>query len=341
MPRKALVLIFANIFLFVLVDFLFGLFYQTPPVYLNTSNMYSSNYRNYFIQKTDYDGKIFYTPDNSRPINLRYENFPFEKNSLKVFAIGDSFTEGQGTKTSDTWIKQLERIYQDKKVYGINFGSKGANMPHINWNFKKNFVNYQPDLVVYGLVLNDAFYHPKIPFGIDENPAIVGDSKIKYDFINLRTKNFDLNRNSFLQFIYDHSNLGRYAIRTLEILKISRRTLKYYKLLHDPEINGEGLTKTYELIGEMRDLAKAKNSKFVVMIFPIFYHTESDYPFTAAHDTLRTNLEKHNIPVIDLLPKYRGIKDRDLWVHPVDQHPNDYAHKIAATALSEWMKKNL
>jgi hypothetical protein len=34
------------------------------------------------------------------------------------------------------------------------------------------------------------------------------------------------------------------------------------------------------------------------------------------------------------LPVFRGRRTADLWVHPVDHHPNEVAHRLAAESLA-------
>lgn len=41
--------------------------------------------------------------------------------------------------------------------------------------------------------------------------------------------------------------------------------------------------------------------------------------------------------MIDLLPVYSAYQDKDLWVNPTDQHPNEIAHKLAAESLSDFL----
>lgn len=312
--QYSLVILSINLLFFVTADLLFAFFYKAEAPYLNTA------FRTY-------------SADNKKAV--------FDKLGITVLGFGDSFTSGQGVKAHETWIKRLEKISPSKKIYGVNFGQQGANIPEVSQLFQKEILNYEPDLVVYALVLNDVFHFPREPFALDTNPAIKDDSPIKYDFINLRTKNFDQTRLPFINFFYEYSSIARFIIRTYEIKKTTRNTINYYQKLHDPKYNGEGLLKTFELIEQMHSQSLKRKSQFVVMIFPLFYNTEGDYPFVLAHKYLRDSLNKRGIAVLDLWPYYKGKLDEDLWVHPVDQHPNSIALGIAAKALYQWMEKNL
>jgi hypothetical protein len=51
------------------------------------------------------------------------------------------------------------------------------------------------------------------------------------------------------------------------------------------------------------------------------------------HETIRRFCVTARIPHHDLLPALRRRPTADLWVHPVDHHPNEIAHRLAAESL--------
>jgi hypothetical protein len=340
--KKFSIILVANLLLFGLADLIFGILVPGPPEYLNTKNQYTSNYRNYFTEFTDINGNKFWGVDNSVAVDVNYQHTSFEPNSIKVLAIGDSFTAGQGVKQQDIWVKQLEKLSSTKKLYGINYGYVGINIPEIFDVFNKEIQKITPDLVVYAYVLNDPICKATtaMELDFDDKNTYPHDTGLFYDLINYRSIVFDKNRSEFLAFLYDNSNFAKYLIRNFERKKVAEKTIKFYQNLHDPQKNKVGLDETLKLIQEMNETSQKKGSRFLVMIFPLFINTQKNYPFTAAHKFLSSELSKRNISTLDLLPAYSGIQDSKLWVHPIDQHPNNYAHAIAAKALQEWMLKN-
>lgn len=338
---KITAIVAANLVVFFVVDALFGMIVSAPPEFINTENQYSSNYRNYFVEKKDLFGRTYFTVDDSQQINLTYPNEKFEKGSVKVLAVGDSFTAGQGVKPQDTWIKQLEKL-SPQKLYGINQGVSGFNIKEINSMFNTAINEVDPDFVVYAYVLNDPIVKSKVPLKMDMdtvNQYAYQEAGLYDDLINFRTTVFENNRNALLNLLYKSSNMARYLIRSFERKKITERTIEYYQKIHNPALNGDGLSETFDLIEQMKIKSEKKQARFVVMIFPLFYSTQKNYPFKSVHQFLHNELAKRKIEVLDLLPFYEGIKDSELWVHPVDQHPNDYAHGIAAKNLLNWMKE--
>jgi hypothetical protein len=69
-----------------------------------------------------------------------------------------------------------------------------------------------------------------------------------------------------------------------------------------------------------------------VLIFPELIRFD-DYPYGELIDQVRVYCEARRIEVVDLLPLLSAHRDRDLWVHESDHHPNPAAHELAARAL--------
>lgn len=341
--NKIAAILVVNLIIFYVVDLIFGLIVGPVPEFLNASAEYASNYRNYFVEKEVAPGRKIFVVDRSVPVNVYYQNENFIPNSIKILAVGDSFTQGQGVKAQDTWVKKLETLSKEKKLYGINYGVSGLNIREIHEVFNYAIQQVFPSLVVYAYVLNDPILDPTVPVGMDIDSSdeyLYKDEGLYYDFINYRSTVFSKNRNPFLDILYKNSNMARYLIRSFERRDVSERTIQYYKDLHDPLKNMKGLNDSFAIIEEMKKTTEAKGGKFLVMIFPLFYNIEKNYPFENVHYYLQSELKKRKIDSLDLFPFYKGIKDSELWVHPIDQHPNDYAHGIAAHALWKWMELN-
>jgi len=45
--------------------------------------------------------------------------------------------------------------------------------------------------------------------------------------------------------------------------------------------------------------------------------------------------ESEGIEYVDLRKKFLGLKDEELWVHPMDQHPNHIGHRLIAEGVFE------
>jgi lysophospholipase L1-like esterase len=57
------------------------------------------------------------------------------------------------------------------------------------------------------------------------------------------------------------------------------------------------------------------------------------------HRLLASYCARNGIEFYDLFGAFKGMRDRDLWVHPSDQHPNVRAHQIAAEAIARFIEE--
>jgi hypothetical protein len=90
--------------------------------------------------------------------------------------------------------------------------------------------------------------------------------------------------------------------------------------------------KALERIG---GLCRGRGVPFVVAIFPLFGNPlDERYPFAAVHAKVADAAGRAGARVVDLLPAYRGLRWDLLVVDGVDdEHPNEIAHRIAASVL--------
>ena len=93
-------------------------------------------------------------------------------------------------------------------------------------------------------------------------------------------------------------------------------------------------------LSRLRELADAHRFAIGLAIFPELM-TLDKYPFEAIHAFVASACRELDIPVHDLLPDFRGLKDHQLWVHPTDHHPNPTAHDIAARSLRSFVTEQL
>ena len=100
---------------------------------------------------------------------------PVALGAYRILGIGDSFTYGQGVKSEDTYLKQLEsrlrRRYPGRSFQTINLGVPGYNTVQEYELLARSGPAYHPHLIVVGFVLNDtetvlAKLHSAIPHAL-------------------------------------------------------------------------------------------------------------------------------------------------------------------------------
>jgi len=242
---------------------------------------------------------------------------PKREGVKRVVLFGDSFTEGQGVKEADTLARVLQRLL-DEAVPGRyevrNCGRRGLDFPPLFDAFRAS-LEYEPDLVVYALVLNDA----------DRPPEFQARQSYVNDWILDRENPADEvpppRRLRLVDFVSDRVGAWR----------VGRATTRWYLDMWSDA--NPGWTRTRERILEMDVQMRGRGGRLLVAPWPLLVGLESDYPFRPAHEAIRRYCLEQRIPHHDLLPAFLGRKTPDLWVHPVDHHPNEIAHRLAAESL--------
>jgi hypothetical protein len=119
----------------------------------------------------------------------------------------------------------------------------------------------------------------------------------------------------------------------LEGYQTSQATLRWYLEMYG-EQNRAGWQRTQHSLREMNRRARASGARFLVASWPLLVSLDR-YPFADVHEEVARFCVAAGIPRHDLLPVLQGRRTESLWVHPVDMHPNEIAHRLAAESLVE------
>jgi lysophospholipase L1-like esterase len=261
----------------------------------------------------------------SRYNELRFREVPPEPKPSgvkRVVIFGDSFAEGQGVKQADTLAPALQRVLEARAPgrYQVrNCGRRGLDFPELHEAFS-DALFYEPDLVVYTLTLNDAVQPPGFR-------ALHGSVN---DWILDRTRSpdgplepYSPLRPRVFDFVKDR----------LDALSTSRETTRWYLDMWG-EANRAGRDETEEHLRRMQRQLEASGARLLVAPWPLFVGLERGYPFAPVHDVVRRFCLAAGIPHHELLETFAGRRTEELWVHPVDHHPNEAAHRLAAESLA-------
>ena len=135
-------------------------------------------------------------------------------------------------------------------------------------------------------------------------------------------------------------DLGRFDSRLaglvrdrLETRRTTRETTRWYLDMYAAP-NREGWARTQGYLKEMNRRLRERGARLLVASWPLIVNLEGEDPFEAATRTVSRFCLAAGIPWHDLRPALRAHPTSSLWVHPVDMHPNDVAHKLAAESLA-------
>jgi lysophospholipase L1-like esterase len=262
---------------------------------------------------------------------LRFRDEPLgpkPKGVRRVMVLGDSFTEGQGVKVADTLVKVLEKRLDEQEPgrWEVrNCGRRGTDFPALYDAFEA-LLPYEPDLVIYALTLNDA----------DQSEAFHSRQTYVNDWILDRGRQIEEGGGPPRRALDSH--LVAFVADRIEAWRVGRETTRWYLDMWG-EPNREGRDRTFGYVREMNRRLQERGARLLVAPWPLFVGLERGYPFQPVHDVIARFCLESGIPHHDLLPVFLGRKSDSFWVHPVDRHPNDVAHRMAAEELLPVVRK--
>jgi lysophospholipase L1-like esterase len=245
----------------------------------------------------------------------------------RVLVLGDSFTEGQGVKQHETGVQVLGRLLQARepgRVEVRNCARRATDFPELFGIFEE-ILPYEPDLVVYALVLNDAVQPPEFRARQEYVDDWILDRENVPDATGPPPRPWS-------------RTFGFFASR-LASWRLGRETTSWYLDMWSDR--NPGWRRTQEYILEMDRALRRRKARLLVAPWPLLVGLEGRYPFESVHEEIRRFCLAKGIPHHDLLPALRGRRSADLWVHAVDRHPNEIAQRLAAESLVTEVEKLL
>ncbi len=239
----------------------------------------------------------------------------------RVVVIGDSFTEGMGVEEEDAYPRVLGRLLaaaDPGRWEVLNCGRRGYDFPAL-FDLFETVLALDPDVVVYGLVLNDP----------------------------VRTPEFQQRQRSLNDWILDRGRMFRgeeprlspwrprlFALASdrVEQWRLGRETTTWYRDMYG-EPNRAGWERTQQYLREMDRRMEERGGAFLVAEWPILVALDGRYPFADVSETIARFCLTAGIARHDLRPALAARRTESLWVHPVDHHPNEVAHRLAAESL--------
>jgi hypothetical protein len=251
------------------------------------------------------DGRVDYRINQ---LGLRGKEIPFEKppGVRRILCVGDSVTFGEGVREEDTWPERLGRLLGPGTQI-LNAGVQGYDLDHEGLYLHLYGRQLKPDVVVLGFFLNDAMppretvaHHQLLT---DTASELAGLSRVSASWRFLARRRF-----------------------------AARQTSRYLGDLRR-SFSSQGWREARARIPRLRRMADQDGFRIVAVIFPLLYKLD-DYPLEPEHLEVKSAFAAAGIEAVDLLDSFRGREAEDLWAHPVDPHPNEIAHGIAAERLA-------
>lgn len=273
--------------------------------------------------------RLWYLPEGS-PENRDFAYSPEKPpGTFRIIVIGDSFTYGGKGHFDDAFPKRLERMLNlnnnatgdpstgAKKVEVLNWGVPGYSSAQEETMVKRALRRWSPDLIVLEITLNDPEFKPY-----------------------RATRSFQRNDGSvhFSNPIITHwRSLGFILTRIYNSISQREYVQYYFDLFEQPK----SWAHFADAVENMRQLTTQAKVPLFAMVFPLFSHRlDEGYPFAPLHQKIEGFLTSQGIRHTDLLPSFAYIPPERLQAIPgKDSHPNEIAHRIAADALYDSLRR--
>ncbi len=259
----------------------------------------------------------WHEPDYRVPPPALVEDGP----RFRIVALGDSFTWGDGVYVEDAWPARLERLLGRLEppvpVEVVTVSRPGWGTVQEVDAVARRLDRLAPDLILLAYVLNDAEPGPGEPLDRLRAPLE-------------RRKPAGASR-----WLHGASALYRLAWERLENDRQRRAFLFYYRALYGQP----GWAAAREALDRLRELAAARGTPVVVLLFPIFDGPlDQSYPYRPLQELVAAEMRWREFRVLDLLAAYRRVDPRRLALEPfTDAHPNELAHRLAAEAIRDYL----
>ncbi len=241
----------------------------------------------------------------------------------RVLIVGDSFAEGQGVKHADTCARVLDGLLraEGKRIEVRNCARRGKDFPELRAAFD-DALPFGADVVVYMMVLNDAVRPPEF--------------QARQSYVNdwiLERGRMEFRDSAQARPFWAASRLASLLVDFWESRRIDAESTRWYREMYT-SANADGWRQTQALIRDMDARTRARGGRFLLALWPLLVDLGGGYPFEEPHATIRRFSEGAGIPFLDLRPALATVPLDSLWVHPLDRHPNEVAHRLAAEILA-------
>ena len=254
-------------------------------------------------------------PQNSRGYRDLERTVEKPAGTKRVVSLGDSFAWGASVEFEDAYPQRLERSLTRRRRENwqvVNLALPGMNTVDEEGQLRTEGLAYGPDVCLLGFVLNDS------------EDAAAAETRRVADWTEAKRQTPGL---------LSRSALFRMIKTRLWATAENRRRITGYKSMYADDAPGWIAARL--ALKQMGALCRERGVPLVVVIFPLFGNPLDDrYPFPEIHAKVSQAAAEAGAKVLDLLPVYRGLRWDLLVVDGVDdEHPNEIAHRIAASAI--------
>ncbi len=260
---------------------------------------------------------------NTNSLGLRFPELPLKKDSgeIRIMALGDSFTDGDGAPQDSAWMNSLEselrKEYPDKNFTFINAGVCGSDVVNEYKLFKDKLAAYNPDILFVATNMSD-----------------IDDISLRGGFERFVTPDSCHYKNGpWWEKLYAISHIFRLAfLRNSNNLLISDSE-------YDKEVK-KSTTIIKNTLEKFDTLTTSQNCQFVAVLMPVAIDFLNDRFFSLS--TLTDSAGRHSFHTVNLYDCYtqkHGINKNNAFDYywRIDGHQNSRGYKIFGECVADYV----
>lgn len=279
--------------------------------------------------------------------------------TIRIIAIGDSFTLGEGANDDETYPVELERILRDRdpqfkshslEVINAGVGDTGTGEQALYYD--EYVSKFHPSIVILGVVGNDPSDDAAAGmFQRDPNGSLVPLPLAKRPGSRLWRISRAIHRFPPVAWLYGHSELV--SLAEFELRKLRAGGLRGGSdALTESSYGESNLKLTQDEIAWLAGRVAASGARLVVVYLPAFVSTyELDgHPY---EDWRREESDLANavagaamdarVPFLDLRPYMRQVyaqAHQPLYHRGLDEHPNPAGYRAFARGIADFLERH-
>jgi len=262
-------------------------------------------------------------------------------NVKRILYLGDSVTIGYRlAHYAQAFPHQIESLLEDRthlEIETINAAVDGYSTWQEYGYLRREGINYQPDLVVVGFVLNDVLEPFKLRrFGGHGEGFLLKVYSAKFDRLAYKSGIMYLVRKigAVLRFGPDLRRQAGLMERTRIDQFIARPDRPEFQRAWD---------KTFEDLDSLFGFCRGKNVPGLLVVFPTAQQLADPQGTSAMQKKLMQFAAERAIPALDLLPALSARQQEEnppsSGLFMDETHPTVYGHRVIAEIIAEYMQE--
>ncbi len=243
----------------------------------------------------------------------------------RLICVGDSITYGWTIPLEDTYHKQLERLFRSESydVDVMGMGVVGYNTVQEYHLIKDKALDFNPDMIILQIAMND-FERTVTIRTYQEGRRL--SLRLYHDYaipfiIKKTTLTYSLMKNSHL---FKFINLKLFWLKNKKNPAYTPR---------DMYLMGE--EDAFHHLRKIKSLLDSMEIRLAAVIFP-FRKGGDAYPYTTLHAKIHKELEKMEVPTLDLQNILNTDTEDNLWEDKI--HPTVKGHEVVSHALFKFLQ---